>query len=156
MWRPLLFGLLFGFLLSRAGATDPAAIEGMFRLTDLHLFGVIGTAVFVAGLGLHLLGRTGARTVDGRPARITAKPFKPGLVTGGLLFGIGWALTGACPGTSLAQVGEGRWPALFTSGGILLGTLLYGRIGGHIEGWLGSLRRPAAAPVTAVSRASAP
>jgi uncharacterized membrane protein YedE/YeeE len=131
------FGLLFGFFLTRAGATDGDAIVRMFLLEDLHLAGVIGVAVVVAGSGLRLLRRAGA--VEG----IAPKPMKPGLVAGGLLFGVGWALTGTCPGTGLAQIGEGRLMALFTIGGLFLGTALHGSLGVRLEGWLAARRTKA-------------
>lgn len=144
------FGLLFGFLLSRVGATDYDNIAGMFLLTDLHLMGVIGTAVVVAAVGLALLRRRE------RPLLIAPKPRKPGLVVGGLLFGAGWALTGTCPGTGLAQLGEGRWMALFTVGGIVAGTLLYRRVGARVEGWLQArrLRLPARGGAGAAAEAT--
>lgn len=110
------FGALFGFILSRVGATDFDAIAQMFLLTDLHLAGVIGVAVVVAAVGLRLLRNR---------AQITPKPQKPGLMLGGLLFGAGWALTGACPGTALSQLGEGKLMALFTVAGILAGAALH-------------------------------
>jgi hypothetical protein len=122
------FGVLFGFVLSRARVTDYDTIAGMFRLTDLHLFGVIGAAIPTAALGLWLLRRGGNRTVTGAVAELRPKPWSRGLVPGGLLFGAGWALTGACPGTVLAQVGEGKLIALVSIIGMLVGTYLYGRI----------------------------
>jgi uncharacterized membrane protein YedE/YeeE len=125
------YGALFGFLLSRAGATDFDVITGMFRLTDLHILHVIGLAVAVAAAGLHLFRRGLLRPRTGAPAAIETKPWTPGLVAGALLFGVGWALSGTCPGTSLAQIGEGRLAGLVTFAGILLGA------------WLASLRAPA-------------
>lgn len=130
----LLFGLVFGFLLSRVGATDFDAIAGMFLLTDLHLMGVIGAAVVVAGIGLAVFRRRAAAGLEA--PTITPKPVKPGLVLGAVLFGAGWALTGTCPGTGLAQIGEGKWIAVFTVAGILAGSGLYRLIGVRLEGWL--------------------
>lgn len=135
----LFFGLGFGFLLSRVGATDYDAIAGMFLLTDLHLMGVIGGAVVVAGLGLRWFRRRGA----GAPS-IEAKPVKPGLLVGSALFGAGWALTGTCPGTGLAQIGEGKWIAMFTVAGILGGSALYRALGPSLEARLA--RRPSSSP----------
>lgn len=127
----LAFGLVFGFILSRVGATDYDTVTGMFLLSDLHLMGVIGMAVVVAGSGLFYWRR---RAAEGKPApTIKPKPVKPGLVLGALLFGAGWALTGTCPGTGLAQIGEGKLMALFTVGGILIGTTLYRFFGDRIE-----------------------
>lgn len=111
----LFFGALFGFLLSRARATDYTAIVGMFRLTDLHLMGVMAVAIATAALGLALLRRTSG-------VKLATKPVCAGIFFGGLVFGVGWALCGACPGTALAQLGEGKLYALATIGGILAGT----------------------------------
>ena len=125
--RHVAFGLAFGFILSRAGATSYDAIVGMFLLQDLHLVGVIGVAIGTAALGFAVLRRTGARARDGAALALQQKPVQRGLVTGGLLFGVGWALAGTCPGTSLAQIGEGRLAGLFTFAGILLGAWLQQR-----------------------------
>lgn len=132
------FGLVFGFLLSRVGATDFDAIAKMFLLTDLHLMGVIGVAVIVAGIGGRSLR---ARSEAGHSMPMfSAKPVKPGLVLGSVLFGLGWATTGTCPGTGLAQIGEGKWLALFTVTGVFAGTGLYHVLGASIERRLAALQ----------------
>jgi hypothetical protein len=123
--RYVLFGLLFGFVLSRAGATSYDAIVGMFRLTDLHLFGVIGAAVAVSAVGFQLFRRGLWRTRESQPPALAPKPMTPAVIWGGLLFGAGWAIAGTCPGTALAQVGEGHLAGLFTFAGILLGAYLH-------------------------------
>ena len=64
------------------------------------------------------------------------------MLAGALLFGVGWALSGTCPGTALAQIGEGRLVGLYTASGILLGTALYRWVGDRLESWLGLLDRP--------------
>ncbi len=122
--KSLIFGVLFGFVLSRIGATDYDAIAGMFKLTDLHLMGVIGGAVALSALGFALLRRKAARSLNGEPITLSPKPMTRWLVAGSLMFGVGWALSGTCPGTALAQLGEGRWAALATIAGILLGSYL--------------------------------
>jgi uncharacterized membrane protein YedE/YeeE len=122
----VLFGLLFGFTLSRGSVTDYDVIAAMFRLADVRLYGVIGSAIGTAALGLWLLRRAGNTTIGGAPVEVRRKPWQPGAIWGGLLLGAGWALSGACPGTSLVQVGEGKIVALFTVAGVLAGTYLYG------------------------------
>jgi hypothetical protein len=126
--RHLAFGLAFGFILVRAGATAYEAIAGMFRLEDLHLVGVIGVAIATAALGFALMRRAGVRAWSGEALALAPKPMQKGLVLGGLLFGAGWAIAGTCPGTSLAQIGEGRLAGVFTFAGILLGAWLQGRV----------------------------
>jgi uncharacterized membrane protein YedE/YeeE len=108
--------------------TDYDTIAAMFRLAEFHLFGVIGSAIAVSAFGLWTLRRAGNRTVFGRPAEIRPKPWHSGAIWGGLVLGAGWALTGACPGTSLVQVGEGKLVAFATVAGILAGTYVYGRV----------------------------
>jgi uncharacterized membrane protein YedE/YeeE len=121
-----LFGILFGLVLSRSGVTDYDTIAAMFRLSDFHLFGVIGSAIATAALGFWVLRRAGNRTVAGAPIEVRRKPWQSGAVGGGLVFGAGWALSGACPGTALVQIGEGKLMALVTIAGIIAGTYLYG------------------------------
>ena len=122
--RMIVYGLIFGFVLSRAGATDYDAIAGMFRLTDLHLFGVIGTAVALNAIAFAWLRRAGVRARDGAALALAPKPMTRGLVAGSLIFGAGWAVAGACPGTALAQIGEGRMTGLVVFAGILMGAWL--------------------------------
>jgi len=148
MMRTFSFGLLFGFILSRVGATDFDAIVEMFALQNGHIAGVIGVAVLVAASGLWWLRRRGVACPQGCQISATPKSRKPGNIVGGVIFGIGWALTGTCPGTSLAQLGEGRLMALFTIGGIVSGTALYRVSGPAVEAWLkrrGPLRNAARA-----------
>ena len=121
--RHVVFGALFGFLLVRAGATSYDAIAGMFRLEDLHLVGVIVLAIATSAIGFALLRRRGVAR-GGAKLALETKPVKAGLVPGALLFGVGWALTGACPGTAIAQLGEGRLAGAITLAGIVLGAWL--------------------------------
>ncbi len=125
--RHIAFGMAFGFILSRAGATSYDAIAGMFLLEDFHLVGVIGVAIATAALGFALLRRARVRSLRGEALALQVKPVQPGLVAGGLVFGVGWALAGSCPGTALAQVGEGHLAGAFTVAGILLGAWLQQR-----------------------------
>jgi uncharacterized protein len=118
------FGALFGFLLSRAGATNYDAISGMFRLTDLHLLGVIGAAVAINAVVFRAIGRFHVRARNGEPITLSKKPLTRGLVVGALLFGAGWAIAGTCPGTALAQIGEGQLAGVVTLAGIVLGAWL--------------------------------
>lgn len=122
--KTIAFGVLFGFVLSRVGATDYDAIAGMFRLTDLHLMGVIGAAVALSASGFWLARRGHARALDGSPIVLEKKPMTRWLAAGSVMFGVGWALSGTCPGTALAQLGEGRVAAVATIAGILLGSYL--------------------------------
>jgi uncharacterized membrane protein YedE/YeeE len=124
--KHIALGALFGFILSRSGATAYDAVAGMFRLSDLHLFGVIGVAVAISAAGFFVARRAGVRALNGEPLTLTKKPMTRGLAAGALLFGVGWAVSGTCPGTALAQIGEGRLAGIVTFSGILLGAWLQG------------------------------
>ena len=131
-----LFGTAFGFVLSRSGAADYDYVQGMFLFESFQLYGIIGTAVVVTAPGLWLLKRAG-RAATGEPLAVKAKPRHPGNVVGGLLFGVGWSITGMCPGPILVNVGEGKVYALGALAGALVGAslfaLLYERLAGPLR-----------------------
>lgn len=91
----LVFGLIFGFLLSRARATDYNTIINMFRFTDLHLAGVIMVAIVVAAIGLFLLRRGRVQALVGCAIEFPPRPGHRWMLAAGAVFGAGWALTGA-------------------------------------------------------------
>lgn len=126
--RTAAFGVLFGFVLNRVGATEFDAIFDMFALRNLHLAGVMAVAIALLALAFRWLRAGARRTLQGEPIALVPKPMTPGLVWGALLFGVGWALSGACPGTALAQVGEGKLAALATVAGIFVSSAL-------VEAW---------------------
>jgi hypothetical protein len=120
----VLFGAAFGFVLSRSGAADYDVVQRMFLLESFHLYGVIGTAVAVTATGLWVLRRHG-RTASGAPLRIAPKARHRGNVAGGVLFGVGWSITGMCPGPILVNLGEGKLYALGALAGALVGAALF-------------------------------
>jgi uncharacterized membrane protein YedE/YeeE len=121
-------GALFGFLLSRGGATTYDFYAKLFLLQDAQLFWVIAIAIVVGAPLLALLKRFKVRALfSGEPIEFQPKPMKPDLLAGSLMLGVGWGLTAACPGTVLAMLGEGKLAGLFTISGILFGTWLYGK-----------------------------
>lgn len=123
----LIFALavFFGFTLSRSGAADYGFVQGMFLLENPQLYGIIGAGVAVTAPGLWLLRRYG-KTADGSPLVIPRKPLHAGNIWGSVLFGLGWAMTGMCPGPVLVNVGEGKLYALPALAGVFLGTWLLG------------------------------
>jgi uncharacterized membrane protein YedE/YeeE len=121
----LLIGTVFGFILSRSGAADYGFIQGMFLFTEFQLYGILAVAVLVAAPGIWLIKRRG-RTIFGRPVEIELKALHRGNVVGGLLFGVGWSLTGMCPGPILVNIGEGKLYALAALAGALVGAGLLG------------------------------
>ena len=123
----VLFGAVFGFLVSRAGATTFDFYAKLFLFQDMQLLWVIATAVAVGVAGVAILKASGARVLSSGDALVyEIKPMRKGVVPGALIFGVGWGLAGACPGTAPAMLGEGKLAAGFTIIGILLGTYLYG------------------------------
>ena len=134
-WVYALFGTAFGWVLSRSGAADYDFVQGMFLLESFQLYGIIGTAVAVTAPGLWLLKRAG-RTATGKALRVAPKPRHPGNVVGGVLFGIGWSITGMCPGPILVNLGEGKLYALGALAGALVGAGAFGVLYQRLSGWL--------------------
>jgi uncharacterized membrane protein YedE/YeeE len=132
----LFYGALFGFLISRAGATSFLAIHKMFLFQDLHLYGVIGGAIATALPGFLVLKRLKKDGKISKPLTFASRRFTPGTLPGAAVFGLGWALTGTCPGPAVVQMGEGHWAALATVAGIFLGNYGYGRFHGRYFRWI--------------------
>ncbi len=123
----LIYGAIFGFLLNRAGATTYDSYAGLFLFNDLQLLWVIAVAAGVGAVGIGILKATGVRALNsGEAINWKPKPYKADLIPGALLLGAGWGLAGACPGTVLTMIGEGKVGGLFTIAGIVVGTWLYG------------------------------
>jgi uncharacterized membrane protein YedE/YeeE len=101
-------------------------IQEMFRFESFHMYGVIGTAVVVGLISVLLIKRTKAKTVYGEAIHIPDKTFNKGQIYGGLLFGLGWAITGACPGPLFAQMGAGFSVIIVTFVSAVAGTWVYG------------------------------
>ena len=118
-------GLVFGFVLSRSGAADYDFIQAMFLFESVQLYGIMGTAVVLTAPALWLIKQRG-RTAFGRPIVIELKPFHRGNVAGGVLFGIGWSMTGMCPGPMLVNIGEGKFYAVAALAGALSGAAIFG------------------------------
>ena len=121
----LAVGTLFGFALSRSGAADYDFIQGMFLFEEFQLYGIIGTAVLLTAPAVWLLKRHG-RTISGAPLVVHGKPRHRGNEAGGLLFGVGWAIAGMCPGPILVNIGEGKIYAIAALAGALVGAASFG------------------------------
>lgn len=120
-------GVLFGFLMSHAGATTYDFHAKMFLFEDMQLMKVIVTAVVIAMIGVWLLKKYQVTAIaTGDKVDFVKKPYQKGLVLGAMLFGIGWGMTASCPGTIPAMIGEGKIGGLFALLGLLLGTMAYG------------------------------
>ena len=129
----IVLGIFFGFALQRVGANNPQNIINMLRLKDLHLMKAIFFAIGISSTLLFLLMASGI--IDSGHLSVKSSYF--GVIVGGALLGLGFAIAGYCPGTSLTALADGRKDALFFVGGGLLGALLYTLVYGRIKGtWL--------------------
>jgi len=122
----LVVGTLFGIVFVKAEIISWFRIQEMFRLQSFFMFGVIGTAIFVGIISIWLIKRFKVKALNGEPIEIEDKKFHKGQIYGGLIFGIGWAITGACPGPLFAQIGSGFLVVLVTFISALAGTWVYG------------------------------
>ena len=121
----LVIGIAFGFLMSKAGATDFDYYAKLFLFEDLQLLWVIATAILVGIPGVILLKKMETKSAFGQPIEFEAKPWRDGLVWGALVFGMGWGLTGSCPGSLPAMLGEGKMAILPILFGVMVGTYAY-------------------------------
>jgi uncharacterized membrane protein YedE/YeeE len=124
----LIAGMLFGIVLVKAEIISWWRIQEMFRLQRWHMYGVIGSAVVVGMLSVWGIKKFNIRTVSGEPITFQPKKFHKGQVFGGLLFGFGWAITGACPGPLFAQIGAGFTVVVVTLLSAIAGTYVYGMV----------------------------
>ncbi|MCE7061616.1 YeeE/YedE family protein [Dyadobacter sp. CY343] len=122
----LIVGALFGIVFVKAEIISWFRIQEMFRLDSFHMYGVIGSAVVVGLISVLLIKRFNIKTMSGETVYIKDKIFQKGQVYGGLLFGIGWAITGACPGPLFAQIGSGYLAVIVTLLSAIAGTWTYG------------------------------
>jgi uncharacterized membrane protein YedE/YeeE len=126
--RYALAGTWFGFVLTKSEAISWFRIQEMFRFQSFHMYGLMLSAVLVAMVSIQLIKRFKVRTLAGEPITIEPKAFSWGNVIGGTLFGLGWALTGACPGPLYALVGAGVPVMAVGLVAALAGTWVYGLI----------------------------
>lgn len=122
----LLVGILFGIVFVKAEIISWFRIQEMFRLQSFHMYGVIGSAVLTGMVSVWLIKKFSIKTLDGEPITIAPKKFNKGQIYGGLIFGFGWAITGACPGPLFAQIGTGVFAVVITLLSAIFGTWIYG------------------------------
>lgn len=119
-------GILFGIVFVKAEVVSWFRIQEMFRLQSFHMYGIIGSAVAVGMISVWLIKRFGIKTIYGEKIEFHPKKFSKGQIYGGLLFGFGWAITGACPGPLFAQIGAGATVIFVTLLSAVAGTWVYG------------------------------
>ncbi|MDI6400781.1 YeeE/YedE thiosulfate transporter family protein [Balneolaceae bacterium ANBcel3] len=124
----LVTGLVFGFILTKAEVISWFRIQEMFRFHDIHMYGVIGSAVFIGIISIQIIKRFNVKDIHGEDIRIAPKDSTQmkRYVIGGLIFGFGWALTGACPGPLFALLGSGITIFIVPILAALAGTWTYG------------------------------
>ena len=128
----VIIGIVFGIVFVKAEIISWFRIQEMFRLQSFHMYGVIGSAIVTGIISIQLIKRLNIKSIDGETINIPTKVFKKGQVIGGFIFGLGWAITGACPGPLFAQIGSGYTVILVTLVSALAGTWLYGKFEKHL------------------------
>ena len=123
----LLCGAAAGFIMTWAALTDPRVIREMLLLQSTHVFFLMGSAIFVAAIGVRVLRRAGLRSLVTRePIGWTGEPPATRHVVGSMIFGAGWSIAGTCPGPAAAMIGQGQLMGLVIAAGILAGVVLAG------------------------------
>jgi uncharacterized membrane protein YedE/YeeE len=124
----LLLGVLFGIVFVKAEIISWYRIQEMFRFHSFHMYGVIGTAVLVGMTSVWIIKKFKIKTIQGETVVFHDKKFQWGNVIGSTLFGLGWAITGACPGPIFAQIGSGFTVVSITLLSAIAGTWVYGLV----------------------------
>ena len=124
-FRVLLVGMYLGILFTKSEVALWERVHKMFLFQEAQMYLIIGVAIVVATLSMLVIKRFGIKTVEGKPIIYKPKPFHIGVIIGGIMFGAGWAITGACPGPIYAQIGAGEWLAVLTLVGAMLGMFSY-------------------------------
>lgn len=122
----LVVGVLFGIVFVKAEIISWFRIQEMFRLESFHMYGVIGSAVMVGMISVWIIKKFNVKTMYGEEIEFHPKTFNKGNVIGGFIFGLGWAITGACPGPLFAQIGSGATVIIVTLLSAIAGTWVYG------------------------------
>ena len=125
----LILGIVFGIVLTKAEIISWYRIYEMFRFQSFHMYGVIGSAVIIGIFITQLIKKTQMRSISGDPIVINPKQFSVArYLIGGVIFGLGWALTGACPGPMFILIGNGYLVMVIAIVSGVLGTYVYGRL----------------------------
>jgi uncharacterized membrane protein YedE/YeeE len=122
----LFFGIIFGIILVKSEVVSWYRIQEMFRLQSFHMYGIIGSAVVVGIISVWLIKKFRVKTISGERISLPQKPYHKGVIYGGVIFGLGWALTGACPGPLFALVGSGYSVIIVALLSAVAGTYVYG------------------------------
>lgn len=127
LFKFLLPGILFGIVMTKSEAVSWFRIQEMFRFESFHMYGIIGVAVIVGAILTFCIKRFGIRDIDGQNIAFSQKAISiPRYLIGGIIFGLGWAMTGACPGPMFTLLGHGIFSILIVILSAVFGTYLYG------------------------------
>lgn len=121
-------GIFFGIILVKSEVISWFRIQEMFRLESFHMYGVIGSAIITGIISISIIKKFNIKTIQGEKIKLYPKKFHKGQVYGGLIFGFGWALTGACPGPLFALIGTGALVISITLLSAIAGTWVYGML----------------------------
>ena len=121
----LILGILFGFILTKTEVISWFRIQEMFRFQSFHMFGVIGSAVLVGVVSLQIMKTMNMLSSSGEEIKIKGKKLNSGTAMGGFIFGLGWAITGACPGPVFALIGNGHLAFVIVLLSAIVGTWIY-------------------------------
>lgn len=123
----LLAGILFGIVMAKSEAISWYRIQEMFRFQSFHMYGIIGTAVVLGVIGVAIIKKFKLRDISGDPIVFYPKAKSvPRYLIGGTIFGLGWALSGACPGPMVVNIGYGFLTMAVVLVFATVGTYLYG------------------------------
>jgi uncharacterized membrane protein YedE/YeeE len=125
-FKYIVIGILFCIVLVKGEVISWFRIQEMFALQSFHMYGIMGTAIVVGITSVSFIKKFNVKTIYGDPIEFHKKKFSNGQIYGGLLFGFGWALTGACPGPIYAQIGMGIFVVVIVLISALAGTWVYG------------------------------
>ena len=127
-FKYLLTGIVFGLALTKGEAISWFRMQEMFHFQSFHMYGIFMTAVPIGAFSIFVIRKLNLKAVNGEAIVIPKKPYHHGIIFGGLIFGFGWALTGACPGPLYAQIGAGYSIVLVTFASAMAGTWVYARL----------------------------
>lgn len=122
----LILGAIFGIILIKSEVVSWFRIQEMFRFESFHMYGIIGSAIVVGALSIIIIKKLNVKTINGEAISPKVKPFQKSNLFGGVLFGLGWALIGACPGPLYALIGAGNTIYILPIIGAFIGVLIYG------------------------------
>ena len=125
----LLVGVFFGIIMAKSQVVSWYRIFEMFQFDSFHMYGIIGSAVVLGVIMVQIIKRTQMKSVEGEAIKFSPKAKSVArYLIGGTIFGLGWALAGACPGPMFVLLGMGYWPLLIVIAGAMMGTMFYGMI----------------------------